>query len=83
MFDSLTSLLGMLNTLSPLGVIGLLAVVVLLMVHKKGPLKILTNNHMEHIQISLTKIAESSDKQVNLLQEVSKDINYMKGKMDQ
>ena len=68
--------------MTPLGVIALLGVVILLLVHKKGPLKTLANNHLEHVQQSLDKIAESSEKQVDLLVDIKADINYVKGKLD-
>lgn len=82
MFDQLAALLSTLNSLSPLGVIGLLGVVILLLVHKRGPLKTLTDNHLSHVQVALDRIAESSDRQVELLYEIKEDISYVKGKLD-
>lgn len=82
MFEEIVSLLTSLNSLSPLGVIGLLVVVILLMVHKNGPIKKIANNHLEHVQGTLEKIAESSDKQVDLLVDIKADIAFVKGKLD-
>ena len=82
MFDELASFLGLLNSLTPLGVIGLLGTIILLLVHKKGPLQTLKNNHLEHVQESLDKLVNSGEKQVDLLVDISRDMNYVKGKLD-
>jgi hypothetical protein len=82
MFDAITALLGVLNAMTPLGIVALLGVVILLMVHKKGPIQTLKNNHLEHVQQSLNQIAESGDRQVDLLVDISKDMNFLKGKLD-
>ena len=82
MFDVLLKLLVTLNGLTPLGVIGLLGVIILLLVHKRGPLQTLKNNHLQHIENSLSQIAENSTKQVEILYEVKGGIEFLKGRRD-
>lgn len=82
MLDSLIPFLQALNSLSPLGVIALLVVVVLLMVHEKGPVKKLMNNHLDHVQMALDKIVVNGSSQIELLNEIKSEISYLKGKLD-
>ena len=89
MFDGIVTFLSALNALTPLGVAALLGVVILLLVHKKGPIKTLANNHLEHVQASLDVIADSSkkhaeisQKQLELLGDIKAEIYYVKAKVD-
>jgi len=82
MIESFISLLQALNSLTPVGIIGLLITVILLMVHKKGPIQTIANNHLSHVQDSLEKIAENSEKTVDLLNDMREDMGYLKGKLD-
>lgn len=79
--ESLTTLLTAVNAMSPIGVIALLGVVILLLVHKRGPLRRLTDNHLDHVQASLDRIAESSDKQLDALNDIRADIGFVKGRL--
>jgi F0F1-type ATP synthase membrane subunit b/b' len=78
----LVNLLQILNSLSPLGVIALLAVVILLMTHRNGPIKKLANNHLEHVQTSLDAIAKNSERTVELLSECKAELAWLRGKLD-
>lgn len=81
MFTELTTFLSMLSSLSPLAVIALLGTIILLMVHKKGPIKLMTDNHLTHVSDSLKQIADNSDKQVDLLNDIKNDTAWLKGKL--
>jgi len=82
MIEALTQLLVVLNTLSPLAIIGLLGAVIFLMAHEKGPIKILANNHLDHVQASLDKIVVNGEAQTELLNQIKSELNYLKGKLD-
>lgn len=82
MLEHLVGLLAALNSLTPLGVIALLGVVILLMVHEKGPIKTLTNNHLEHVQAALDKIVVHGEEEIELLHEIKSELSYLKGKLE-
>lgn len=82
MISSLTTLVQALSTITPLGIAALLIVVILLMIHPKGPIKMLANNHLEHVQASLDILTATSTKQLDTLSDIRSDISYVKGKLD-
>lgn len=82
MFDTFVAFLSTLNSLSPLAVIALLGSIIFLMVHKSGPIRKLSDNHLEHVQGSLDKIVDSTGKSVDLLVDMKSDLSYLKGKLD-
>lgn len=82
MLQALAALLQALNALSPLGIIALLGVVILLMVHKDGPIQKIANNHLDHAQGTLEDILENGKGQLEVLNDIKADINYVKGKLD-
>ena len=89
MIEQLVQLLNVLNGLSPLAVIALLGTIILLMVHRKGPLQTLKNNHLEHVQKSLDRIVDatevqvtSSAQQVDLLVDIKSGVEFLKGRSE-
>ena len=82
MMEEAKQLIELLNTLSPLGVLGFIGVIVLSITHKNGPVKVFMNNHLAHLQESLDKLVASSEDNGDKLETIRDDINYMKGKMD-
>lgn len=82
MLTTLTALLTAANTITPLGICALLIVVIILMTHEKGPIKQLANNHLEHVQASLDQIVDNGKAHTVTLNEIAKDISYVKGKID-
>lgn len=94
---ALEQFLKVLNTLTPLGLAGLLAVIIYFMVSKtRGPLANLKSNHLHHLQMALDRIANSNDKlcvaseqqaaasekQLDALNDIRSDISFVKGKLD-
>lgn len=87
--ETLSSVLLLLNSLTPIGLVGLLSLIAGLLLHKRGPLRTLTDNHLSHIQQSLDRIAASNEKQVLSswrqevsLNEIKVDLSFLKGKLD-
>ncbi len=82
MLPNLILLFQAANALTPLGICGLLIVVIILMTHEKGPIKQLTNNHLEHVQMSLDQIVENGKEHNSKLDDIRADISFVKGKLD-
>lgn len=81
MFTSFVAVLQALNSLTPLGVIALLIVVILLMVHKDGPIKKLSENHLSHVQQSLDALVKNGDDQLDALKDQSRSLNEIKSEI--
>ncbi len=85
MIDIVTEGINILNAITPLGIIGLLVYVVYLMIAKKGPIKLISDNHLsglpEMAQV-LNLIRESSLRQEMTLNEIRNSINYLRGRLN-
>lgn len=77
----LIAFLHAVNAVTPLGLAALLGVVILLMTHKRGPIRKIQDNHLAHVQAALERIADNSDKNLEALHEIGKDISYVKGRI--
>ena len=66
------------NDLTPLGVIGILAYVVYLLVGKKGPVKTLGTNHLHSMPDIVASLARMED----TLNEINSGIQYLKGRLN-
>ena len=77
MFETLHSTIELLNSLSPIGVIGLLAYIVYLMISKKGPIQVISNNHLSGLpEMNATLLRIEST-----ISEVRDGINYLRGRI--
>ena len=86
------AVIGALNTLSPLGLAGLMGFILYHMVAKKGSVKTLSENHLSglpDILVTLQSIDGSSKRQEALLGEIrddlsetAKGVEYLKGRAD-
>ncbi len=74
-------LLHVLNDLSPLALAVLLGSIILLIVHKNGPVRKIQDNHLTHIEAAITKVANNSDKQLDKLDEIRSEMSWVKGKL--
>lgn len=79
--SSFESLFHAVNDVTPLGVIVLLTTVILLMVHKRGPIRRMQDNHLHHVQIALDRIVEQGDKQIDTLNDIKADIAVVKDRV--
>lgn len=75
-------IIDVMNTLSPLGALGFFGFILLSILHKKGPVKVLMNNHLYHLQQSIDKMVQLSEQNNEKLDEISSDLAYMRGKLD-
>ena len=75
MFGEMNETLLILSSLSPIAIIGLLSWIVFLLVHRKGPIKVLTENHIQSIYELLSRMD-------NTLLEIRDGINYLKGRRE-
>jgi len=75
MFGEMNETLLILSSLSPIAIIGLLSWIVFLLVHRKGPIKALTENHIQSIYELLSRMD-------NTLLEIRDGINYLKGRRE-
>lgn len=78
MLETLTTAVDLLNSLSPLAVIGLLAYIVFLMVAKKGPIATISNNHLS----GLPEMAASLERMERTLGEIRDGMNYVRGRLN-
>jgi hypothetical protein len=76
------SILHVLNDLSPLALAVLLGAIVLLIVHKRGPVQMIKDNHLTHIEAHLSEIAANGKAQIGKLDEIRNDLQWVKGKID-
>lgn len=60
----------------------LLGAIVLLIVHKRGPVQKIKDNHLPHIEAHLSEIAANSRTQIVKLDEIRNDLQWVKGKID-
>jgi F0F1-type ATP synthase membrane subunit b/b' len=85
MLETIITVLKLLNTFSPLGVAALallvLGAVLYTAFHSNGPIQKIANNHLEHVQDSLDKIAASGERHTELLTDIKVDISFVKGKL--
>lgn len=84
MLANLVSTFTALNSVSSLGVIGLLSYVIYLMIAKKGPIKTISDNHLSglpEMNATLVRMEESSKRQETTLGEIRDGINYLKGRV--
>ena len=76
MLEQLGSLIGALNSLSPLAVIGGLIYIVYLLISKRGPVSALADNHLH----SLPDMAASLERIELTFEEIRDGIHFLKGR---
>jgi hypothetical protein len=76
MVDGLLEMLNVLNSLQPLGVIGLLAVVIFLLVKNRSEVAEIGDNHLH----DLPAVVASLGRMEGLLQSINNNIIYLKAK---
>lgn len=66
---------------SPIAVAALLGIGVLAILHKRGPIRQMQNNHLVHLQASLDKVVENTSAGNAKLAQISEDIQFLKGRL--
>jgi hypothetical protein len=77
MLDSLKMAVELLNGLSPIGIIAILAYIVYLLISKNGPVKAISDNHLSglpEMNATLLRIEVT-------MNEVRDGINFLKGRI--
>lgn len=75
------SVLHALSGLTPVGLAGLCALLVYGLLSKRSPIRQMKDNHLEHIQASLARIADNSDKQLEHLDAIKVDMAIVKDRL--
>jgi hypothetical protein len=87
--ETFAALIAALNQLTPIGLAGLIAVLVYALFSKRSPLVQIKDNHLSHIEASLRQIAANMGTQTGHLESISTDIkdvrdgiSWIRGKLD-
>lgn len=82
--DYALKVVSALNAITPMGIIAALAFIIYQFVSKKGSVNLISNNHLSglpEMNNTLLRIEDSSKRQELWLQDIAKDINYVKGRI--
>lgn len=82
-FDTLLNLVSALGAASPFAVLAALCFVAFYVWSAKIKIDNVADNHLLHVQDSLDDLVDLSKQQLNAINEVKDNTNYLKGKLDQ
>lgn len=79
-----TGLVAALNAITPMGIIAALIYIVYQFASKKGSVNLISNNHLSglpEMNATLLRIEDQGKRQEGTMNDVARDINYIKGRI--
>ena len=83
--DVLEQTVELLNSLSPLAVIGGLTFIIYLLIGKRGPVRLMSSNHLSGIPTLIEqagRIEKALERNSDMLDEIRSCLSYIKGALD-